>query len=55
MDFTELGMPEWSSNYNDRIFKYIFVEKASLASNNLKREDIIGVIKDFSMKYRSVD
>ena len=55
VDFTELGMPEWSSNYNDRIFKYIFVEKASLASNNLKREDIIGVIKDFSMKYRSVD
>ena len=52
IDFTKLGMPEQQNDYENRTFQYIFVENRLFSSKpNVKKEDVIEMIKSFSSEY----
>lgn len=51
-DYTQLGMPEQHNDYDERIFKYIFIQKILFsAESNVTKEEVIESIKSFCNKY----
>lgn len=52
VDFTDLGMPDQRNDYQDRTFKYIFIE-SSILNKNGKKDCLIKAIKDFVSKYQT--
>ena len=46
VDFTQLGMPKGHNDYEDRTFKYIFVEKSLFSSERaVTKKEVIEKIK----------
>lgn len=54
IDFTKLGMPKQRNDYQDRTFKYIFIQASFLKKDGAK-ESIIMEIKKFAKSYYNID
>ncbi len=47
VDYTELGMPKADTTYNNKTFKYVFIERTLFENEEINRENIVLKIVDF--------
>ena len=47
VDFTELGMPQADTTYNNKTFKYVFIERTLFEKEEINRENIVLMIVNF--------
>ena len=47
VDYTELGMPQADATYNNKTFKYVFIERTLFEKEGINRENIVLKIVNF--------